>query len=139
MDLRAALPEARDFTAQSVEWDFFTDIDRNPATGIKWPLVANDLGYDFLVQLRLQNGQYQARLFNVAANTWIPIEYSIRGDMVEMYMDIQAIIPSVGGLVVTPGDLYWLVATRLYNTGDADSQPSAADKAPNQGHYNLLP
>jgi hypothetical protein len=137
MELKSPLPEAQGIAAQFIEWDFLTDIDRNQATGFKWPLIANDMGYDFLAQIYVQNGTYHARILNTATNSWQPVEHRIQGNVVEIYADLKDLLPSIGGLLTGPADLYWMVATRLYMLGDADNQPSIIDKAPNEGHYTL--
>ena len=138
MQLASALPDAQITPSRLIEWDFLTDLDRNPDTGMKWPLVANDMGYDFLIRLGLQGGKYQSTMLTVSSNTWQPVEYRIEGNVVEIYLKISDLIPSVGGLITGPGDLYWMVATMLYNPTDADNQPSVIDKAPNEGHYSLM-
>jgi hypothetical protein len=139
MELKEPLPEPSNTTARFIEWDFLTDLDRNPANGFQWPLIANDMGYDFLVQLGLQNGKYQARMLTISNNSWQNVEYSIQGNTIEIYLEVEDLIPSLTNLITGPADMYWMVATRLYMTGDADNQPSIIDKAPNQGHYNLMP
>jgi hypothetical protein len=139
MELKEPLPEPSNTTARFIEWDFLTDLDRNPANGFQWPLIANDMGYDVLVQLGLQNGKYQARILTISSNSWQNVEYSIQGNTIEIYLEVEDLIPSLMNLITGPADMYWMVATRLYMTGDADNQPSIIDKAPNQGHYNLMP
>ena len=132
MNLRGAPPRTDSVSSQTlIEWCFMIDIDRDPATGLRRPFIANDIGYDYLVRFSLENNTYRAELIELAAQSTEAIEYTIRGSTLEM------VIPLISrdGSPITPPAIDWAVATIYYKDTDPRDMPSFTDKAPNEGHY----
>ncbi|OGO37945.1 MAG: hypothetical protein A2147_04485 [Chloroflexi bacterium RBG_16_57_8] len=60
-----------------------TRTDRNPATGTKWPLVGNDIGYDYLVRVWLMGTRFKQGVLNVATKATTSINYTVQGNVVD--------------------------------------------------------
>jgi hypothetical protein len=137
VDLRGALPEADTVTAGTlIEWDFLLDFDADPATGLNRPFLGNDIGWDYVVQLSLENNVYQGNLIEIGTTTTESIEFDINDNIVKMIIPLTSrqnnttVSPS-------PSDVNWVVATVYYKDDDPRDRPSFTDKAPDEGHYTF--
>lgn len=114
-----------------IEWDILIDTDRNAATGQSWPLIANDLGYDYLVRVGRDQQGYSQMVYRVATQGVGNINYKASGAAIELYFEPAAI----GGAV----SFDYVIATRKYVGSAPPDSPSACDKAPTSGHRTVLP
>jgi hypothetical protein len=131
--LRGALPAANAVTAKTlIEWDFLLDFDRDPATGLNRPFIGNDIGYDYLAQLSLENNIYKSALITVNKVVSETVDFFIHDNIVEIMIPMTS---SLGAATISPPTFDWVVATIYYKDEDPRNQPSFTDKAPNEGHY----
>jgi hypothetical protein len=131
--VREAPPEASAVTAGTlIEWDFLLDLDRDPVTGLNRPFLGNDIGWDYLVQLSLENNTYKSTLIEIATAVSEAIDYDINDNIVEMVIPLTS---TQGTATISPPNVNWVVATVYYKDDDPRDRPSFTDKAPNEGHY----
>jgi len=125
IELGGPVPEQ--FPASTfVEWDILIDADRDTRTGQKWPLIANDIGYDYLARVARQGTNYSQMVYRVADGSIKNINYRVENSAIELYVAPELI----GG----SQSFDWVVAIRKYQ-GDAPPDfPTFSDKAPNAGH-----
>jgi hypothetical protein len=119
-----------------IEWDILLDNDKNANTGIQWPLIGNDTGYDYMARMTLENTKYGQGLLKVSTGTWSEIDYIVAvynydkaGNIVDLYIPAE----SIGN----PDSFNWIIAVRKYKQGDLANQPSVSDKSPDKGHYGF--
>jgi hypothetical protein len=137
MGLKSILPASDTVTANTlIEWDFLLDFDRDSTTGLNRPFISNDIGYDYLVQLSLENNAYSCHLRDIAEGTTETIAYSISDKNVEIVIPLTS-----NGVksIASPPPLDWIATTIYYKDEDPRNQPSFTDKAPNDGHYVFAP
>jgi hypothetical protein len=137
MELKSSLPKVDAVTAKTlIEWNFLLDVDRDPATGLSRPFISNDIGYDYLVQLALENNSYKCVLLDLAADTVENINYIINDNNLQMEISLTS---SNNRATTSPPAMDWGVAAIYYRDEDPRTQPSFTDKAPNDGHYVFVP
>jgi hypothetical protein len=129
IELRAPVPGQTDASVHEIEWDLLVDADGNAATGTKWPLIGNDVGYDYLVRIWLMGATMKQGVLNTTTGAVTGVNYTVNGNIIEMHFAPDAI----GGT----DSFNWIVAVRKYMTGDPDNKPSVSDKAPGSSHYSL--
>src|SRR4030042_547355 len=116
-------------TGNSVEWDLLVDSDRKASTGNNWPLIANDLGIDYLIRVCADNRQISQGALDVKADGWSNINYRYRGNVVELYFPPE----SIGNAQAFD----YAFAVRKYVSDASGMQLAVLDKAPNSGHRTL--
>jgi hypothetical protein len=137
MELKGAVPEKDKVTANTlVEWNFMLDFDRNKSTGLSRPFISNDIGYDFLAQLSLENNAYDCQLLDLKEGTSEEIDYAIKDKSIEMIIPLTT---SGDKVISSPPAIDWAAANIFYKDKDPRDQPSFTDKAPNEGHYVFTP
>jgi hypothetical protein len=137
MGLKSTFPAEDTVTAKTlIEWNFLLDFDRNPATGLSRPFISNDIGYDYLVQLALENNHYTCILRDLAAGTLENITYLTNDNNLQMEISLTS---SNSQAIISPPAMDWGVATIFYKDEDPRDMPSFTDKAPNDGHYVFAP
>jgi hypothetical protein len=136
IELNEHCPEKTTEPTTFIEWDILLDTDNNANTGTKWPLIGNDIGYDYMGRVTLGNSTYGQGLLKVASNTWSDIDYIVAvfnyakvGNILELYLPAEAI--------GNPDSFHWIIAVRKYLNADPPNQPSVSDKSPNEGHYQF--
>jgi hypothetical protein len=134
IELNEHCPQQTSEPTTFIEWDILIDTDTNANTGTKWPLIGNDIGYDYMARMTLQGTQYGQGLLKVNTNTWSDIDYLVAvynwqkvGNIIELYIPASAI--------GSPDSFNWIIAVRKYMSADPPNLPSVSDKAPNQGHF----
>jgi hypothetical protein len=110
-----------------IEWDLLIDVDSSITTGTRFPLIGNDIGYDYLIRMTLENTQYGQGILTVKTNKWSNLTYKVDGNIVELYF----LASDIG----SPNSFNWITAVREYLSGAPPNLPSVSDKSPNQGHY----
>jgi hypothetical protein len=91
MGLKKTLPSAASVTAKTlVEWNFLLDFDRNKATGLNRPFISNDIGYDFLVQLSLENNVYTCHLLDLVKDKSETIDYITNEKNIEIQISLTS-------------------------------------------------
>ena len=136
IELNEHCPQQTSEPTTFIEWDILIDTDKNVNTGTKWPLIANDIGYDYMARMTLQDTQYGQGLLIVNTNTWSDIDYIVAifnwekvGNIIDLYIPANAI--------GNPDNFNWIIAVRKYLTSDPPNLPSVSDKAPNEGHFGF--
>ena len=128
MRLRGPLPTHTPDPQLFYEWDVYLDTDANPATGGNWPLIVNDIGFEYMARLMLLDSKYVAELRDPLGGPSRRIEFRIRNDMVELRWPTRLV----------PGhQLDFVVSARQYGKRGAADGLQLADKAPAAGHYSL--
>jgi hypothetical protein len=134
IELNEHCPQQTSEPTTFIEWDILIDTDKNANTGTKWPLIGNDIGYDYMARMTLQGTQYGQGLLKVNTNTWSDIDYLVAvynwqkvGNIIDLY------IPA--NVIGSPDSFNWIIAIRKYMSTDPPNLPSVSDKAPNQGHF----
>ncbi len=129
MKLNGALPRK---TAQSdtfIEWDFMLDTDLNPNTGTFWPLISNDLGYDYLARVTLEDRSWGNEVLTTNNGKFDKISYRAIDNVIEVT------IPQ--DIIGKPDTFNWTAAVREYKKGDKADSPSVSDKSPNSGQLSF--
>jgi hypothetical protein len=124
LNLKGPLTQAPEDAAVALEWDFFIDTDANQTTGWVSPLMANDIGPDYLLRLIIQAGRASAELYDVKTGEASPVYYRLLDTTLDFSFTPQTL--ELGDFDVVAASRQWY-----------DGQLVAADKAPDQGHYNL--
>lgn len=124
MVLSGNLPSELDDSDPVLEWDFLIDADMNSATGWADSLIANDIGPDYLLRLVMTPAGFSAELHNFNTDEIKQVDYKVVDNTVSI---------SVPASMLTLEQFNVTVATRAWRAGEI----IAADKAPNQGHYNM--
>ena len=134
IELNEHCPQQTSEPTTFIEWDILIDTDKNANTGTKWPLIGNDIGYDYMARMTLQDTQYGQGLLKVNTNTWSDIDYLVAvynwqkvGNIIDIY------IPA--NVIGSPDSFNWIIAVRKYMSADPPNLPSVSDKAPDQGHF----
>jgi hypothetical protein len=115
-----------------IEWDFLLDFDQDPSTGLNRQFIGNDIGWDYLVQLSIENNAYKSTLIEIATATKGAIDFVIHDNIIRIVIPLTS---AEGTAIVNPPNINWVVATIYYKDEDPRDQPSFTDKAPNEGHY----
>jgi hypothetical protein len=136
IELNDPCPVRTDDSSTFFEWDILVDADSNSNTGFKWPLIGNDIGYDYLVRVGLNGSDYWGEVLTISTNASADIEFIVAvynnqetGNILELYFP-EALIGS-------PEGFNWIVAVRQYLVNDPPDQPSISDKSPDEGHYTF--
>jgi hypothetical protein len=129
IELNGKLPNQTDLPSSFIEWDLLVDSDRNPGTGLRWPLIGNDIGYDYLIRVSLKDAKWEPIILVTSTNARHTIPYSVKDNIVELYFPMEAIDDS--------SNFNWIVAVRKYRGADLPNEPSFSDKAPDKGHYSF--
>ena len=134
LELKGPCPVKASDLTMVVEWDILIDVDADSSTGFRWPLIGNDLGYDYLARVILIRAEYRGEILNISADSSSEIEsivavynYDTMGNIVELYFPATAIDE--------PTQFSWIIAVRKYMIDDQPNQPSVSDKSPDTGHY----
>jgi hypothetical protein len=134
--LNSPCPVKTDEPSTFIEWDVLIDADVDARSGTKWPHIGNDIGYDYLVRLTLEDTEYRGEILNTTTLTYSEIDFIVAiynfekvGNIIELYFPASAID--------NPESFYWITATREYIYGDPPDQPSVSDVSPNEGHYTF--
>jgi hypothetical protein len=130
MQLSDNLPKKTPELNTFIEWDFMIDSDNNPSTGTKWPLISNDIGYDYLARFCLYNGirTHEVLITKSPGGKHSTISYRVIKNVVELT------VPD--SLIGSPSSFHWTAAVRKYLSDAPAAEPSVSDKVPNQGHFN---
>jgi|GEM_PF-3498187 len=130
MQVNGPLPSKTPEKSTYIEWDFMIDADKNPNTGTRWPLISNDIGYDYLVRLGLYGNHLSHEVLNVKANGASPtnLKYRVIQNVVELTVPESAI--------GTTSSFNWTAAVRKYLSGAQPAQPTISDKVPDKGHFS---
>ena len=130
MQVNGPLPSKTPEKRTYIEWDFMIDADKNPNTGTRWPLISNDIGYDYLVRLGLYDSNLSHEVLNVKANGSSPtnLKYRVIQNVVELTVPDSAI--------GTTSSFNWTAAVRKYLSGAQPAQPTISDKVPDKGHFS---
>jgi hypothetical protein len=134
IELNEHCPQQTSEPTTFIEWDILIDTDKNANTGTKWPLIGNDIGYDYMARMTLQDTQYGRGLLKVNTNTWSDIDYLVavyNWQKVSNIIDLY--IPA--NVIGSPDSFNWIITVRKYMSADPPNLPSVSDKAPNQGHF----
>lgn len=134
IELNEHCPEQTSEPTTLIEWDILIDTDKNINTGTQWPLIDNDIGYDYMARMTLEDTKYGQGLLSVNTNTWSDIDYIVAifhyekvGNIVDLYIPAEAIGKAE--------NFNWLIAIRKYMNGAPPNQPSVSDKSRDQRHY----
>ncbi|MCL2149334.1 MAG: hypothetical protein FWH51_00100 [Dehalococcoidia bacterium] len=122
--LGSAIPPYGDIGADMVEWGFFIDADMSSATGWAGDLVTNDIGADYFIRMVATSDWVSADIHNASTDQVSPVAYELDGDTISLYIPAS---------VLALEQFDFTVATHKWQSGKV----VAADKAPNQGHYNM--
>ena len=127
--LNGPIPAKIQNPAGVITWDILIDSDRDADTGLKDPVVYNDVGVDYYLLAKLNKGGYDAGIGDIKAQTYTrkSIEYEIDDDTVEFRFPSDAI--------GKPDIFNYLVSVREFAEEGVGKSLVAADKAPNEGHY----
>jgi hypothetical protein len=138
LELNSPCPVKTEEPTTFIEWDVLIDVDADASSGTKWPLIGNDIGYDYLVRMTLVDTEYRGEILNTHTHTFSDIDFIVAiynfeemGNIIELYFPASAI--------GNPESFIWITAIREYIYGDQPDQPSASDKSPNEGHYIFPP
>lgn len=119
-----------------IEWDILIDADNTAATGTLWPLIGNDIGYDYLVRVGLYGDEYRGEILATSNSQWMDIEFLVAiynyeetGNILELYFPAE--------IIGSPESFNWIAAVRQYLDPEQASRPSASDKSPDEGHYTF--
>jgi hypothetical protein len=135
MGVNSPLPEAGTVSAETlVEWNFLLDFDRNQTTGLSRPFISNDIGFDYNVQLSLENNNYSCRFISIAENTVEAVAFTVSDNTIEMVIPLTH-LGNVSDM--TPPAIDWAVAAIYYKDEDPRNTPSYTDKSPNEGHHTF--
>lgn len=129
MKMNGPLPEKTPDPQLFYEWDMYVDSDNNSSTGGFWPLVANDLGFEYLVRLMLLDSNYWAQIYDIKTNKSIDIKYTITNDTIVLHS------PQTNNQINT---FNFVVTAKEYGERGAGSAFILGDKAPNSFHVNFL-
>jgi len=127
LELNGPCPIKTSEATTFIEWDLLVDTDSNIATGTQFPLIGNDIGYDFLIRMTLENTTYGQEMLNTKTNVWSDITSKVTGNIVELYFTSN----NIGN----PMSFNWMTAVRKYLKGAPPNLPSVSDKSPNLQHY----
>jgi hypothetical protein len=108
-----------------LEWDFYIDVDMNPDTGGAGTLLTNDIDPDYLLRLVMTSEWTVAEIYNLITNKSNAVEYMIKDNTISLV--VPASVLPLEHFNFTAATCKWLATGELV----------AADKAPNQGHYNM--
>jgi hypothetical protein len=136
LELKGPCPVRTDDAGTFIEWDVLIDADSNAGTGFAWPLIGNDIGYEYLVRVGLSGSEYWGEVLTVSTNTSVDIEFIVAvynyeeaGNILELYFPEE----SIG----SPEKFNWITAVRQYLADDPPNLPSVSDKSPDEGHYSF--
>lgn len=130
MELKGSLPAAETVTVGTLmEWNFLLDLDRDRNTGLSRPFIGNDIGYEWLGQLALENQVYSGRFYDLVQGTRTAAEFTINGNRLEL------VLPAAPEQTAGPPAIYWGTAVIYYRDQDPRDTPFLTDKAPDSGHY----
>jgi hypothetical protein len=112
-------------TTEYIEWNVYADLDMNPNTGMDWPEICNNIGPDIVFSLSLLGSNFFAELYYIADAFSTPIEYEIKGNVIDLR------VPKIPEQDDTG---YYVFAVLKYgDIGDPNSL-LVADKAPDTGY-----
>lgn len=123
--LNGSLPTQTPDPQIFLEWDVYVDSDCNISTGSVWPIVTNDLGFEYAARLCLLDSNYTAQLFDFKIRKTYSMQYTITGNIIELRWP-QAFYQT--------DKFNFIVAAKKYGERGAGTAFMLADKAPNQGH-----
>jgi hypothetical protein len=111
-----------------LEWTIYVDADNDPLTGGSWPLVVNNLRFEYLARLMLLDSNYRAQLYDNNTGKSVDIKYAITDNVIELRW------PQTFNQTDT---FNFVLAAKKYGKRGAGSAFMLADKAPNEGYYNF--
>ena len=120
------------------EWAFFIDADTNAKTGTTWSLldsdigfdlVANDIGYEYIVRFGLNKNTRIFDVFNTKTGEHTAISGNITGNVISLTVPASAIGDATG--------FNWTAAVREFPAGLNSATPSVSDKAPDYNHFSF--
>jgi hypothetical protein len=136
LELKSPCPIKTDDASTFIEWDVLIDADANASTGFSWPLIGNDIGYEYLVRVGLSGNEYWGEVLTVSTDTSVDIEYIVAiynyeeaGNILELYFPEE--------LIGSPEKFNWITAVRQYLADNPPNLPSVSDKSPNEGYYTF--
>lgn len=129
MKLNGVLPRKTVQPGTFIEWDFMLDTDLNPNTGNFWPLISNDLGYDYLARVTLEDRSWGHEMLTLSNGKYTKINYRAIDNVIELTIPKDIISKAEG--------FNWTAAVREYKEGDKADSPSVSDKIANSGHFSF--
>jgi hypothetical protein len=126
MELAGPLPPVSADPLMLLEWDFFIDADRNANTGAKNPLLANDIGAEYMVRLLAHNGQVRGELMNFIDGKAYGIAPAVAGSVIDLSFT-WTMMQQLSSFDCVAA------ARRIF-----DGVLIAADRAPDEAHLSLL-
>jgi len=128
LKLSGQIPERTPDSQIFFEWTIYIDADDSPASGSSWPLVANNLKFEYMARLSLLDSNYKAGLFDFNTGKSVKTKYEISNDALKLYFP-ESIIRS--------DTFSFSLAVKKYGERGASSGFMLTDKAPNEGYYNF--
>jgi hypothetical protein len=116
------IPTRTEDPSASIEWDVYVDSDLKNVTGLRWPLIINDIGAEYVFRLMLKGDKMTGEVYEVASNKWGNISYEIDGNAVTLH-------------IYKLTSFNYVAATKKF--GEGGIELLVADKAPNMGHLTF--
>ncbi len=123
--LNAPLPDKTPEPSAFMQWDIYVDADRNALTGESWPLVANDLGFEYFVRLMLLDSTYTGEVHEFGTGFSQSLVLDITSNVIEFRWLRKTDQPDAFNFVAT---------AKKYGERGKASAFILGDKVPNQLH-----
>ena len=107
------------------QWDVCVDADGDESTGVRWPLVTNDLGVDYFVRLTLLDANWESEVMEFPSRRRTKVAHEIRNDTITLRWP-RTFSPS--------GAFRFVVTARKYGERGSGAAFLLADKVPKRRH-----
>ena len=138
MQMNGDIPSATSATDTYDEWAFYLDTDANAKTGTTWSLtgndigfdlVANDIGYEYIVRFGLEKSKRTFDVYNAKTGKHTAVSGSVTGNVISITVPASAIGDAAG--------FNWTAAVREFPAGPNSATLSVSDKAPHHNHFSF--